>query len=380
MKRLVCLLLVLLLVLASVPAFASVPDTMYVVKCEDYVSLREKPDTGSKRLAKVSFGEAVYNCTESGSKWVYCNYGGAFGYILKSYLAASPETSVSLPDQEVYNCKTSVSLRQDPSPSSTCIMQVPKGRKVTNCVKTGAWVECDYGSAHGFIKAAYLKKASGSAVTPVAIADQKVVNVNEWVSLRAEMSTSSKCKVQVPKGKIVTDCTKIGSWVECNYDGGGVTYHGYIKASYLTNAAEPVPKVSDTMVVVKVDSYVNLRQSASTKSASLGTVKLGKSVTGCTYAGNGFIECDYGSKHGYILAKYLKTTSGLGTGTPIPDQKVCKVNEYVSLRESPSTSALRLKEVPLKAVVRNCVSYGTWVYCEYNGKYGYVLSKYLTNA
>ena len=134
------------------------------------------------------------------------------------------------------------------------------------------------------------------------------------------------------------------------------------------------------MVVVKVNSYVNLRSTPSTKASSLGTVKLGESVTGCSYAGNGFIECTYKGKTGYVLAKYLKTTSNTGSGTAIPDQKVVKVNEYVSLRQSASTSAKRLAEIPLKAVVTNCTSYGTWVKCDYNGQTGYVLSKYLTNA
>lgn len=380
MKRLVCLTLVLLMVLCTIPAFATVPDTMYVVKCEDWVSLREAPNTSAKRVTKIPFGATVNDCTESGSKWVYCNYGGAFGYILKSYLAGSPESSTALPDQEVYNCNISVSLRKEPSTSAPCYTQVKKGQKVTNCVKTGAWVECDYGAYHGFIKAAYLKKASGSAVTPTAIPDQKVVNVNQWVSLRADMSTSSKCIVQVPKGKIVTNCTKIGSWVECTYDSGAGTYHGYIKSTYLTNAADPVPTITDIMVVVNVGENVSLRKEPKTSADRLARINKGESVTGCVYAGNGFVQCSYGSKTGYVLAKYLKATSPISSGTAIADQKVIKVNEYVSLRESASTSAKRLAEIPLGATVTNCVSYGKWVQCEYKGETGYVLSKYLKNA
>ena len=55
-------------------------------------------------------------------------------------------------------------------------------------------------------------------------------------------------------------------------------------------------------------------------------------------------------------------------------------NEWVSLREGPSTSRKRLAKVPLYDLVTDAEWWpecGDFIYCCYNGQYGYILMKYL---
>lgn len=59
---------------------------MYIVNCNEWVSLREHRDTSSRRLAKVPLGAAVHNCYESGL-FTLCEYRGTYGYILSEYLS-----------------------------------------------------------------------------------------------------------------------------------------------------------------------------------------------------------------------------------------------------------------------------------------------------
>ena len=141
--------------------------------------------------------------------------------------------------------------------------------------------------------------------------------------------------------------------------------------------AEPV---SPVMQVVKCNSFVSLRASADTKSERLAKVSLGELVTGCESATNGFVKCTYDGKTGYVLAKYLKTTSEPASATVLKNQKVVKCNSWVSLRELPDTKSARLAKVPLGATVRSCVSAGSFVKCTYNGKTGYILATYLKDA
>lgn len=60
---------------------------MYVVNCEEWVSLREHPDTGSRRLAKIPLGTRleVYQVNEEFGECVYQEYTG---YVLLSYLSS----------------------------------------------------------------------------------------------------------------------------------------------------------------------------------------------------------------------------------------------------------------------------------------------------
>ena len=89
MKRIICITLFLALLLSMVPAMADeVSEVMQVVKCSDYVSLRETPDTKAKRLAKVHLGEYVIYCTEAENGFVHCIYKGYEGYILEQYVAS----------------------------------------------------------------------------------------------------------------------------------------------------------------------------------------------------------------------------------------------------------------------------------------------------
>ena len=60
-------------------------ETMRVVNCNSWVSLREYPDTDSNRLRKVYKGEEVIGYSYN-AYWVACYYDGEFGYILAEYL------------------------------------------------------------------------------------------------------------------------------------------------------------------------------------------------------------------------------------------------------------------------------------------------------
>lgn len=58
--------------------------------------------------------------------------------------------------------------------------------------------------------------------------------------------------------------------------------------------------------------------------------------------------------------------------------EVVNCNEWVSLRQRPSTSAKRLVKVSLGAIVNNCQRIDDeWIYVEYDGYSGYILAKYL---
>lgn len=58
---------------------------------------------------------------------------------------------------------------------------------------------------------------------------------------------------------------------------------------------------------------------------------------------------------------------------------VVNCEEWVSLRAEPDTSASRLAKVPLGAEVTGCIDAGSgFIACEYQGKRGYILAKYLT--
>ena len=139
--------------------------------------------------------------------------------------------------------------------------------------------------------------------------------------------------------------------------------------------------VSEVMQVVKCNEYVSLRKEPDTKSTRLAKVHLGELVYDCVATSSGFVLCSWNGQRGYILEEYLKKTDFTMADGILPNQMVYNCNEYVSLREKPDTQSNRLAKVPLGGIVTGCVTYmGNWIYCEYKGQRGYVLSQYLKKA
>ena len=83
MKRL-CALFVALMLLAAAGAAA---EDMWVVNCENWVSLREGPSADTARLAEVPLGALVNDCAEAENGFVACSWQGQQGYIRADYLA-----------------------------------------------------------------------------------------------------------------------------------------------------------------------------------------------------------------------------------------------------------------------------------------------------
>ena len=71
---------------------------MKVIKCEEWVSLREQPDAKSACLVEVPLGALVENCREESKAFHYAEYGGMSGYIMAQYLEAIPEAENYLGD------------------------------------------------------------------------------------------------------------------------------------------------------------------------------------------------------------------------------------------------------------------------------------------
>ena len=90
MKKLTALILLLVL-LASCAAVHAEGIDMRVTNCREWVSLRQKQDTSSRRLAKVPLGAVVTDCVADDFGFIRCTWQGQTGYILQQYLEPAGE-------------------------------------------------------------------------------------------------------------------------------------------------------------------------------------------------------------------------------------------------------------------------------------------------
>ena len=305
MKKFLCVLLCLTLLLGVMPALAAdVSPVMQVTKCNSYVSLRTSPDTKSARIVKVHLGELVTYCESASNGFVKCTFDGQTGYILAKYLKTTtyPSYADVLPNQQVVNCNSWVSLRQTPDTSSIRLAKVPLGATVQGCVRDGQFVQCSYKGQTGYILSHYLKNASSSSIPSGddLNGEARVVKCSKYVSLRQSPDTSAKRLVKVPLGAyVIAKGSASNGFVKVEYKG----QTGYILGTYLKKTNTGNVALADQRVV-NCDSWVSLRMSPSTSSIRLLKVPLGAKVTDCVKNG-AFVKCTYKGQTGYILAKYL---------------------------------------------------------------------------
>ena len=259
MKKLVGLCFCLLLLLVSTAALAISP-VMRVVNCNEYVSLRESPDTKSKRLKKVYLGEFVIECSSAENGFIECTYDNRTGYIQQKYLEGTAYyiTDDLMFNQMVINCSDYVNMLASPDKSGSRVTRVPLGAIVRSCVgDVNNYVYCEYKKYAGYISSSYLKKANYSAGTPdskviasgaayPALPDSmEVINCEDWVSLREKARTSATRLAKVPLGSSVTGCVQISDeWVYCKYGG----MWGYVQIAYLKNTYQPTQYVPPVTV------------------------------------------------------------------------------------------------------------------------------------
>ena len=130
LRSLLAFVLVFVMFAAVVPPMdASASGTVYVVGCEEWVSLRSRPSTSATALREVPLYSSVTYRGDAGSGFSKVTYNGITGYILTRYLDYM-EPQVAERAMTVVNCRQSITLRSKPSTQAAEILQIPLGATV----------------------------------------------------------------------------------------------------------------------------------------------------------------------------------------------------------------------------------------------------------
>ena len=237
-----------------------------------------------------------------------------------------------------------------------------------------------YGGRTGYAKVSDMKALDD-------VAEEAVVNTNT----RVYQSASTKsANVALKKGVKLNLIAVSGNWAMVE-KGGNV---GYMNAKHVTlledisdepaatATPEPTKKAEITIEMFQAVATENVKvyKSASTSSASLGTLKKGVEVTVGAYNSEGWAYIRLDGKYGYCKMSALeRKTSETATPTPAPTatpsiENAVKGTVTVSklpVYKSASTSSSKLGNIYKGQVVNVLKWNGTWGYIELNGRYGY---------
>ena len=198
--------------------------------------------------------------------------------------------------------------------------------------------------------------------------EYKVITGNS-VNFRTGPGTkySSICKLN--KGYKVEYIGTNGSWVQAKYNGKT----GYIHGDY-------IGEYNNTSTTTKIVTATNLnvRSGAGTKYSIIGSLKKGTSVSVISES-NGWSKINYNGKTGYVSSKYLAYNTSSNNNSSNETVKYKKIVTATSLnfRNGPSTTSSKIGSIKEGSEVGVISESNGWSKISYNGKIGYVSSKYL---
>ena len=137
---------------------AQVLTTLYVVNCNESITLRVSDSTNSKEIKQIPLGAAVSFMENAANGFYKVSYNGSTGYALASYLSVDPydhyvaSTKASTVwSGKVVRCNEYITLRRTPSTKGEEITKIPLGAIVT--VYSGAdngFYYIDYDGFEGY--------------------------------------------------------------------------------------------------------------------------------------------------------------------------------------------------------------------------------------
>ena len=117
---------------------AQVLTTLYVVNCNESITLRVSDSTNSKEIKQIPLGAAVSFMENAANGFYKVSYNGSIGYALASYLSVDPydhyvasTTASTVWSGKVVRCNEYITLRRTPSTKGEEITKIPLGAIVT---------------------------------------------------------------------------------------------------------------------------------------------------------------------------------------------------------------------------------------------------------
>ncbi len=130
---------------------------MYVVNCDEFITLRLAPSTSAEALAQIPLGARVEYIEGAAEGFYKVRYNGQEGYALAAYLSSSQKSDTARV-MHVVDCDEWISLRIAPDTSTRKLTEIPLGAEVEFLeIASNGFYEIRYNGYTGYALAQYLR-------------------------------------------------------------------------------------------------------------------------------------------------------------------------------------------------------------------------------
>lgn len=374
--------------------------------------IRQSASTSSAILGSLRDGETFDIIAKSG-QWYNIKTAGIVGFVHGDYVQVienntpttptNPSPEVTVTKGKVYGVEGSnLRVRTAPSLSASTFGYLLNGEEVEITGESGNWYTIKYKGETGYCSKDYVKKIGNSTSdnnsngstntkpnTPTTFKGE-VINADAGLRVRAGASTSSSILGHIYTGSKVDVIGESGSWYKINYNGK----EAYVSKDYIkkvTDSNSNNNNNSGSQVTSKKGEVINasaglrVRSEANTNSSVLGYIYTGDKVDITGESGNWY-KINYNGKTAYVSKEYVKevsegNSSSGGSDSTVVENKRGKVyntgGSGLTVRTEATTSSLALGYLMEGQVIEISGTSGDWYKIIFNGKPGYVSSKYI---
>ncbi|WP_338587103.1 SH3 domain-containing protein [Clostridium baratii] len=261
------------------------------------------------------------------------------------------------------------------------------------------------------------KPAVKPEVKPVVIKTKVgTINVHTYLNVRSGASTRTSVIGSLGRNAKVTITGEQGNFFKINYNGRtGYVSKDYVKVSYDTktiyqnvtpekpktnnktnNTNKPVNNNSKKIGVINVNTYLNVRSGASTRTSVIGSLGRNANVTITGEQGN-FYRIDYKGRTGYVSKDYVSVKNVSNNTNKVNNNSnktntqktaqvsnntkktgIVRVNDSLNVRSDASVRNSVIGSLGRNAKVTITGEKGNFYRIDYKGRTGYVSKDYVS--
>lgn len=214
-----------------------------------------------------------------------------------------------------------LNLRKSDSLTAPVLAVIPHGTRVTLLEGGSEWSRIQYGTLSGYVKSEYLITESAileetQSVSETGTAVVVLSDESQVLNLRASPTTAANVLSYLRSGQVLSVLERYSKWTQVRY--GSVI--GYVMNDYIKDpeesgrepaAIETAEKAleQDQVAIVLPSTGLNLRLSASIRSAVITVLPQGTIVNIRSGATGGMLPVSIGNITGFVAAEYVYVTS-----------------------------------------------------------------------
>lgn len=345
-------------------------DPVAAVVVTDSAKVYARNDKSSKVLATLKSGTTVTLCGTSGS-WAKIKSGDNVGYI-NDAMGVLPQSSITL--KESMSVTATVSKKTTVYPflfkSERTLGTVSAGLEVKVLATKDDWALIQRGSNKGYCPLSCLTLAQQPTL-PETTKQEAILSAD--TKLYSYASTSSTAKATLSKYALVTLLGYDDGW--CLISSG--SQKGYVPRSSVHLMSEFTLKATESLEAT-VSKNSTVYAYAHTKSASLGSLKKGATVT-VLARDDQWALVKKGSNQGYMPLEALNVKTDEFTSPTVKTLTATVIHSGAKVYKRALEDADVMTTLALAADVKVTAYNDKWARVNLDGSEGYVLRKYLNN-